>query len=92
MIKAIVFAATLATAGAGVVYAQQSGTTRGSTGTTMGMERGTHVIHQFKITLLDREQTLWKRSCWRKWSGNRSQQSPPLKRRSDSKAFRLQHS
>jgi sporulation protein YlmC with PRC-barrel domain len=36
MIKAIVFAAALATAGAGVVYAQQSGTTG-----TMGMERGT---------------------------------------------------
>ncbi|MGJ0505851.1 MAG: PRC-barrel domain-containing protein [Methylocystis sp.] len=41
MIKAIVFAATLATAGAGVVYAQQSGTTGGSPGTTMGTERGT---------------------------------------------------
>jgi sporulation protein YlmC with PRC-barrel domain len=40
MIKAIVFAATLATAGAGVVYAQQSGTTGGSPGTTMGTERG----------------------------------------------------
>lgn len=46
MIKAIVFAATLATAGAGVVYAQQSGTPgtmgteRGTTG-TMGTERGT---------------------------------------------------
>jgi hypothetical protein len=40
MIKAIVFAATLATAGAGVVYAQQSGTTGGSSGTPMGTERG----------------------------------------------------
>ena len=43
MIKAIVFAAALATAGAGVVYAQQSGTTGGSPGSTMGTgaERGT---------------------------------------------------
>ncbi|WP_363348588.1 PRC-barrel domain-containing protein [Methylocystis echinoides] len=43
MIKAIMFAATLATAGAGVVYAQQSGTTGGSPGSTMGTgaERGT---------------------------------------------------
>lgn len=43
MIKAIVFAAAMATAGAGVVYAQQSGTTGGSPGTTMGTgaERGT---------------------------------------------------
>jgi hypothetical protein len=41
MIKAIVFAATLATAGAGVVYAQQSGTTGAAPGTTMGTERGT---------------------------------------------------
>jgi sporulation protein YlmC with PRC-barrel domain len=43
MIKAIVFAAALATAGAGAVYAQQSGTTgaeRGAGG-TMGTERGT---------------------------------------------------
>ncbi len=43
MIKAIVFAATLATAGAGVVYAQQSGPTGGTPGSTMGTgaERGT---------------------------------------------------
>jgi sporulation protein YlmC with PRC-barrel domain len=41
MIKAMMFAAMLATAGAGVVYAQQSGTTGGSPGTTMGTERGT---------------------------------------------------
>ena len=34
-------AATLATAGAGVVYAQQSGTTGAAPGTTMGTERGT---------------------------------------------------
>ncbi len=41
MIKAIVFAAAMATAGAGVVYAQQSGTTGGSPGSTMGTDRGT---------------------------------------------------
>lgn len=52
MIKAIVFAATLATAGAGVVYAQQT-MERGTTGTTergTTMERGTTTMERGKMT------------------------------------------
>lgn len=41
MLKAIVFAAALATAGAGVVYAQATGGTKTERGTTM--ERGTNM-------------------------------------------------
>ncbi|PPD42349.1 MAG: photosystem reaction center protein H [Methylocystis sp.] len=41
MLKAIMFAAALATAGAGAVYAQQSGGTSGSPGVGTGSERGT---------------------------------------------------
>jgi sporulation protein YlmC with PRC-barrel domain len=42
MLKAMMFAAALATAGAGAVYAQATGgTTGGSPGSTMGTERGT---------------------------------------------------
>lgn len=40
MIKAIVFAAALATAGAGVVYAQQGGAAGGAPGATTGAESG----------------------------------------------------